>query len=135
MHLVKGLDKYSCMSWCRDLPILCIEDMEERFKPMLIQSLCDCMWQCISILSDIFCKYLRIFKILLAIVWIKSMGDNLGVGFKYEDVFELCQKAIGSKENPNIPSVCNRKEIKSSFRRRNVYNQKHHVSVKIVGGT
>ena len=62
------------------------------------------------------------------------MGDNLGVGFKYEEVFELCQKAVGSKETQKA-SVCNRKEIKRSFRRRNVYDQKHHVSVKIVGGT
>ena len=35
-------------------------------------------------------------KIFPQIVSNKSMGDNLGVGFKYEDVFELCQKAVGS---------------------------------------
>ena len=74
------------------------------------------------------------------------MGDNLGVGFRYEDIFEMCQKAIGGKDDESgavprpggdhrNPYRQKQRDVGTGFRRRNIYSTAKNVSVKIVGGS
>ena len=50
-----------------------------RFQRMLIQFQTDC--DCEQLIKEISCCTGH------------GMGDNLGVGFRYEDILEMCQKA------------------------------------------
>ena len=73
------------------------------------------------------------------------MADGLGVGFRYEEIYEMCQKAINKENEENrkdtkveIVGVSARKRLKNSFRTHCQGNSRRYrqgqLSVRIVGG-
>ena len=75
------------------------------------------------------------------------MADSLGVGFRYEEIYEMCQKAIykgdeqNRKEDTTVEIVGTRarKRLKNSFKTHYQGNSRRYrqgqMSVRIVGGT
>ena len=76
------------------------------------------------------------------------MADSLGVGFRYEEIYEMCQKAINKeqeqsrKEAPKVEMVGKesaRKKLKNSFKTPHYQGNSRRyrqgqMSVRIVGG-
>ena len=74
------------------------------------------------------------------------MTDSLGVGFRYEEIYEMCQKAINKeneetrKEDTRVEMLGTsaRKRLKRSFRVDYQGNSRRYrqgqMSVRIVGG-
>ena len=75
------------------------------------------------------------------------MADSLGVGFRYEEIYEMCQKAIYQENEKNrkedtkveIVGTSARKRLKNSFKTHHQGNSRRYrqgqMSVRIVGGT
>ena len=73
------------------------------------------------------------------------MADSLGVGFRYEEIYEMCQKAI-YKEGEENRKEETKVEIVGTSARKRLKNKTHYqgnsrryrqgqISVRIVGGT
>ena len=62
------------------------------------------------------------------------MMVSLGVGFRYEDVVELCQKVVEMEPDKQVMSDTKEKVV-STVRRRNLKTDKVTVEVSIPRGT
>ena len=73
------------------------------------------------------------------------MADSLGVGFRYEEIYEMCQKAIYKEDEENRKEETTVEIVGTSARKR-LKNKTHYqgnsrryrqgqMSVIIVGGT
>ena len=74
------------------------------------------------------------------------MTDSLGVGFRYEEIYEMCQKAIYKEDENNsneatkveIVGTSARKRLRHSFKTHCQGNSRRYrqcqMSVRIVGG-
>ena len=73
------------------------------------------------------------------------MADSLGVGFRYEEIYEMCQKAIYKEDEENRKEETTVEIVGTSTRKR-LKNKTHYqgnsrryrqgqMSVIIVGGT
>ena len=76
------------------------------------------------------------------------MTDSLGVGFRYEEIYEMCQKAINKEQELNrkeatklemVGKESGRKRLKNSFKTPHYQGNSRRyrqgqISVRIVGG-
>ena len=76
------------------------------------------------------------------------MADSLGVGFRYEEIYEMCQAAVSQEKEKNIKDqkdskvemvgTRQRKRFKNSFKTQYQENARRYrqvqMSVRIVGG-
>ena len=75
-----------------------------------------------------------------------AMADSLGVGFRYEEIYEMCQKAINIENEKNrkeeikveMAGTSARNRLKNSFKTHYQGNSRRYrqgqMSVRIVGG-